>query len=176
MNGNDVDNDTDNTNNLYDLAKLLYEDHQVRKIALDLRVKDDDNNDVEPIANDIFELLINMFCIGICKFDEEFNVFQLSDDTVVGIDEIRYIQNRLQQYLSKINVRLHMDIVHDTPEVDIESAISAWTGEYCVIQCIKNTIEITKLTHDTYQKLEDMYAYYKVQNGMIIRISFSFMI
>jgi len=156
--------------NINDLAKLLFDDSSVQKIHLDLCVKDFNDKDIEPVVNDIFELLLNLFCIGICKFEDSFGVFKVTDDTVGSQDHVRFIQRSLQEHFSKIGIKIKMEIHQASDEQVRERTVA----QYCDIELLHNTITISKNTCETYNKLQDMYAIYKINRDTEIKISFSY--
>ena len=83
-----------------ELSNILYSDSGVSKIGIELEIHDVNGN-ISPTAHtDLYDFLLNLLAIGICKYD-----------LVPDENNIEFIECKLQYYFSRININIDLELL-----------------------------------------------------------------
>lgn len=141
-----------------ELSKILYDATGPAKIGIDLKVEENDT-DVEPNTQYLFEFLVNLLIIGLVKL-------KLPLDTRSDVVEA---EKTLQFYFNRLNMTINVIAESQrTPTVPEDFS------PYCqiVYDNAKNQFHLKLLNEKSHGSLETFVAIYKLDSGDVARISF----
>ena len=125
-----------------ELSNILYNDNGPPKIGIELEIYDEDGN-ISPTAHtDLYDFLLNLLAIGICKYD-----------LVPDENNIEYIECKLQYYFSRINIHINLELLCLDDTVNYYCKLGFEDGQ---ISVRKNPLTL----HNTYMHISEVNGLY----------------
>lgn len=125
-----------------ELSNMLYSTDGPCKIGIELEIYDENGN-ISPTAHtDLYDFLLNLLAIGICKYD-----------LIPDENNIEFIESKLQHYFSRININIDLELL----------CLDNTLNYYCKLYFEDGQIKVTKnpLTlHNVYMHISEVNGLY----------------